>query len=160
MNKVCEDKVRSGSKICLPIISTRHIFFFLVYLSIPLFFSIYSFMAVLGLWCFLWLRRAGALLSRCGARASHGAMVKNPPTDTGDIGDTGLIPGSGRPPGEGNGNPFQYSCLGNLMDKRAWEATVHGVAKSRTQLSDWAHSSSCCGAQALELGLSVCGSPT
>ena len=49
--------------------------------------------------------------------------------------DLGLIPGSGRSPGEGNGNPLQYSCLENLMDRGAWWATVHGVAKSRTRLS-------------------------
>ena len=55
-------------------------------------------------------------------------MVNNPPADTGD---TSSIPGSGRSPGVGNGNPLQYSCLGNLMDKGAWEATVHGVAKSQ-----------------------------
>ena len=45
-------------------------------------------------------------------------------------GDTGLIPGSERSPGEGNGNPFQYSCLENFMDRGTWQATVHGVAKS------------------------------
>ena len=50
-------------------------------------------------------------------------------------GDVGLIPGSGRSPGEGNGNPLQYSCLENPMDRGAWWATVHGVAKSRKQLS-------------------------
>ena len=49
-----------------------------------------------------------------------------------NAGDLGLIPGSGRSPGEGNGNPLQYSCLENPMDKGAWNATVHGVAKSRT----------------------------
>ena len=48
--------------------------------------------------------------------------------------DPGLIPGSGRSPGEGNGNPLQYSCLENLMDRKAWWATVHGVAKSWTRL--------------------------
>ena len=47
-------------------------------------------------------------------------------------GDSGLIPGSGRSPGEGNGNPFQYSCLENPMDGGAWQATVHGVAKRLT----------------------------
>jgi len=52
-----------------------------------------------------------------------------------DTGDTGSIPGSGRYPGEGNGNPLQYSCLENPMDRGAWRATVHGVAKSRTRLS-------------------------
>ena len=51
--------------------------------------------------------------------------------------DAGSIPGSGRSPGEGNGNPRQYSCLENPMDGGAWQATVHGVAKSRTQLSDF-----------------------
>ena len=53
-----------------------------------------------------------------------------------DAGDTGSILGSGRPPEEGNGNPFQYSCLEKVMDKGAWWAIVHRVAKSRTQLSD------------------------
>ena len=52
--------------------------------------------------------------------------------------DVGLISGLGRSPGIGNGNPLQYSCLGNPMDRGAWWATVHGVAKSPTQLSDWA----------------------
>ena len=49
----------------------------------------------------------------------------------------GLIPGSGRSPGEGNGTPLQYSCLENPMDRGAWWAAVHGVARSRTQLSDF-----------------------
>ena len=51
-------------------------------------------------------------------------------------GDLGLVPGSGRSPGEGDSNPLQYSYLENPMDREAWEATVHGVAKSQTQLSD------------------------
>ena len=51
--------------------------------------------------------------------------------------DLGLIPGLGRSPGEGNGNPLQYSCLENPMDKGAWWATVHKVAKSRTRPSDF-----------------------
>ena len=46
------------------------------------------------------------------------------------------MPGSGRSPGEGNNNPLQYSCLGNIMDRRPWQATFHGAAKSRTKLSD------------------------
>ena len=50
-----------------------------------------------------------------------------------NAGDSGSIPGLGRSAGEGNGNPFQYSCLENPMDRGAWWATVHGVAKSRTQ---------------------------
>ena len=53
-----------------------------------------------------------------------------------NAGDPGSIPGSGRSPGEGNGNPLQYSCPENLTDRRAWRATVHGVTKSRTRLSD------------------------
>ena len=51
-----------------------------------------------------------------------------------NVGDTGLTPGSGRSPGIGNGNPLQHSCLKNSMDRGAWWATVHGVAKSWTQL--------------------------
>ena len=62
-----------------------------------------------------------------------GSVVKDLPVNTGD---SGSIPGLGRCPGEGNGNSLQYSCLGNLMDKGAWWATGHGVAKSKTWLSD------------------------
>ena len=54
-----------------------------------------------------------------------------------NVGDPGSIPGSGRSPGEGNGNPLQYSCLENPMDRGSWQATVHRVAKSRTRLSDF-----------------------
>ena len=54
-----------------------------------------------------------------------------------DVEDPGSIPGSGRSPGEGNGNPLQYSCLENPMDRGACWATAHGVAKSRTRLSDY-----------------------
>ena len=53
-----------------------------------------------------------------------------------NAGDPGLIPGLGRSPGEGNGDPLQYSSLENPMDGGAWRATVHGVAKSQTRLSD------------------------
>ena len=55
-----------------------------------------------------------------------GSVVKNPPANTGDV---GLIAGSGRSPGEGNGNPLQYSGLENPMNRGAWQATVHGIAK-------------------------------
>ena len=65
-----------------------------------------------------------------------GSVVKNLPAVTGDTGDLGLISGLGRSPEEGNGNPLQYSCLGNPMDRGAWSAIVHGIAKSWTQLSD------------------------
>ena len=58
--------------------------------------------------------------------------VKNLPANAGDTGDLGWIPGLGRSLGEGNGNPLQYPCLENFMDKGAWQATVCGVAKSQT----------------------------
>ena len=61
-----------------------------------------------------------------------------------NAGHLGSIPGSGRSPGEGNGNPLQYSCLENPMDGRAWWATVHGVAKSGTRLSDFTFTSLTC----------------
>ena len=56
-------------------------------------------------------------------------VVRNPPATAGDTRDVGLIPGSGRAPVEGNGNSLQYSCLENPMDRGAWQATLHGVAK-------------------------------
>ena len=59
-------------------------------------------------------------------------MVKNPPVNTGDAEDVGLILGPGRSPGVGNGNSLQYSFLENSMDRGAWQATVHGIAKSQT----------------------------
>ena len=61
-----------------------------------------------------------------------GSEVKNPPVNAGDARDVGSIPGSGRSPGGGNGNPFQYSCLENSMDRGAWRATVLGVTESDT----------------------------
>ena len=57
-----------------------------------------------------------------------GSVVKNPPANAGD---TGSVPGLGRSPAEGNGNPFQYSCLENPTNRRAWWATVHEVTKSQ-----------------------------
>ena len=57
-------------------------------------------------------------------------MVKNPPSNAGDLRDVGPIPGLGRSPGEENGNPHQYSCIENPMDRGAWWATVHGVTES------------------------------
>ena len=59
-------------------------------------------------------------------------VVRNPPANAGDARDPGLIPGSGRSPGVENGNPLQYSCLKNPMDRGAWWATVVGVTKSWT----------------------------
>ena len=61
-------------------------------------------------------------------------VVKNPLANAGDTRDVGLIPGLGRFPGGKHGNPLQYSCLENPMDRKAWQATVHGVAKSQTGL--------------------------
>ena len=61
-------------------------------------------------------------------------MVKNPPANAGDIRDVGSIPESGRSPEGGHGNPLQYSCLENPMDRGTWWATVHRVTKSQTQL--------------------------
>ena len=70
---------------------------------------------------------------RGGWGASQVALVvKNLPANAGDVRDRGSIPVLGRSPGDGHGNPLQYSCLENLTDRGAWQATVHGVAKSRT----------------------------
>ena len=62
-----------------------------------------------------------------------GSAIKNLPVNAGDTGST---PGWGKSPGERNGNPLLYSCLENPMDREAWWATVHGVAKNQTQLSN------------------------
>ena len=63
------------------------------------------------------------------------SLVKNLPANAGDAGDVGSIPGLGRSPGGGSGNPLQYPCMKKPMDRGAWQATVHRVAKSWTQLS-------------------------
>ena len=65
---------------------------------------------------------------------SPDAVVKNPPANVGDSRDEGLIPGLGRSPGEGNGNPLQYSYPEKPMDREAWQATVHGVAKESNMI--------------------------
>ena len=71
------------------------------------------------------------------SRASQVALVvKNPPADAGNIRHSGLIPGLERSPGVGNGNSLQYSCLENPHGQRSWQAIVHGVTKSCTQLSN------------------------
>ena len=67
-----------------------------------------------------------------------GSVVKNLPASEREVGDTGSIPGSGRFPEGGHGNPLQYSCLENCMDRGAWSAAVCGVTESRTWLSRWA----------------------
>ena len=69
-------------------------------------------------------RHSGCWLSKVALE------IKNPFANAGDIRGVGLIPGSGRSPGGGNGNPLQYSCLGNVMNKGVWQAIVHGVAES------------------------------
>ena len=61
-----------------------------------------------------------------------GTVVKNLPVNAGDAGDMGSIPGSGRFPGERNGNPLLYFCLGNPMDRGAWQAIIHSVPQSQT----------------------------
>ena len=68
-----------------------------------------------------------------------GSVVKNLPDNAGDTGNAGSVSGLGWSPGVGNGNPLQYSCLENPMDRGAWQATVHGVAKSQTWLSTHAN---------------------
>ena len=78
----------------------------------------------------------GGMLLSSQARASQVALVvKNSPANAGDVGS---IPGSDGTPGRVDGNPLQYSCLGNPMSRGAWRATVYGVTKSWTRLSDWA----------------------
>ena len=62
-------------------------------------------------------------------------MVKNPPVNAGDVRDVGSIPESERSPGGQHGNPLQYSCLENPMDRGAWWATVHGITKNQTRLN-------------------------
>ena len=68
-----------------------------------------------------------------------GSVVKTLSANAGDVGDVSLIPGLGKSPGEGNGNPLEYVCLENPIDRGDWRATVHGVAKSWTRLSMHAH---------------------
>ena len=67
---------------------------------------------------------------------SGGTVIKNPPASSGDVGDTGSIPGLGRSPGGANGSPLQYSCRENPTDKGTWWATIQKVTKSQTGLSD------------------------
>ena len=82
-----------------------------------------------------WLRRVSRLV--CGWLCAKGVLPRCPcgKESACNAGDVASAPGSGRSPGGGNGNPLQYSCLGNPMDRRAWQGTVHGVAKNLTWLS-------------------------
>ena len=85
---------------------------------------------VLFLWYFAW--------SFYSVGLPQGLSSKESVCSTGDTGDRGSIPEWGRYPGGGNGNPLQCSCLGNPIDRGAWQATVHGITKSQIQLSNWA----------------------
>ena len=71
-------------------------------------------------------------------------MVKNLPTKAGDIRESVSIPGSGRSPGGGHGNPLQYPCLENPMDRGVWRATGHGVSQSQTRLKQLSMHAACC----------------
>ena len=86
---------------------------------------------------------ASLMYSELLLRASQVALVvKNLPANAGDARDAGSVPGLGRSPGGGHGNPLQFSCLGNPMDKGAWQATARRVAKSRTELK-WLSTHTC-----------------
>ena len=99
-------------------------------------------------WKIQWMEEPGVLQSMGSQRVRHDWVIElnwsfsesfpgglDGKASACNAGDPGLIPGLGRSPGEGNGNPLQYSCLENSMDRGAWWATVHGVSKSRTWLS-------------------------
>ena len=73
-----------------------------------------------------------------------GTLLKNPPANAGDTGDAGLIPGSGRSPGVGKSNPLHNPCLENSMNRGAWQAMIHGVAKCQPQLSTYTHTYTQC----------------
>ena len=93
----------------------------------------------IGLLIESWVKRNCLWIRYCLLWVSQVVLVvKNSPDNVGDIRDAGSIPGLGRSPGGGHGNPLQYSCLENPMDRGAWRAAVHRVAKSWTWLSDLA----------------------
>ena len=86
--------------------------------------------------CLLHWQGNSLLLSHLGRASQVVLVIKNLPVNAGDIKDVGSIPGWGRSPGEVNGNPLRYSCLENSMDRGAWQATFHGIAKDRTWLTE------------------------
>ena len=83
---------------------------------------------------FKYIPRSGIAESYGHSRLPRWQSGKNPPANVGDAEDMGSVPGLGRSPGGGNGNPLQYSCLENSMGRGAWRATVHRVAKSWVRL--------------------------
>ena len=87
--------------------------------------------------CLLQALTQNSKLIFLGGGGGGGALVAQTVESACSAGDLGLMPGLGRSPGDGNGNPLQYSCLENPMDGGAWQATVHGVAKNRTRLSNF-----------------------
>ena len=90
------------------------------------------------------LERKVLTLHQLKLGASQVALVlKNLPASAGDVRDTGLISGSGRSPGRSHGNPCQYSCLGNPMDRGAWWVTVHRITKSWTRIQEDVHKRVC-----------------
>ena len=93
-------------------------------------------------WFFLILKTYIELLLHLEKDFPDGVMVKKPPANAGDARDLGSTPGSGRSPGEGNGNPLQCSCLENPRDRGAWWAAVCEVAQSQTRLKRLSSSSS------------------
>ena len=80
-------------------------------------------------WVIPWTEEPGEGRKRVRHDFPGGSGVKNLPANAGGTGDAGSILGSGRSPGEGNGNQLQYSCLGNPMARRDWQATIHGIEK-------------------------------
>ena len=84
------------------------------------------------------------MATKTGPRASQMAVVvKNSPANAGDARDAASIPRPRRSPGGGHGNPLQYYCVKNSMDRGAWWATVHGVTKSQTRLNDLTRTGAC-----------------
>ena len=88
--------------------------------------------SIFAIICHLWIFGNACLIPKASQVV---LVVKNLPANAGDEREVNSIPGSGRSPGGGHGNPLQYSCLENPMGRGAWQATVHGVARSQTQLN-------------------------
>ena len=90
-------------------------------------------------WCIIWRQQTSHLLTSYSTRRAFQVVrvVKNLPASAGDVKDVGSIPELGRSPGRGYGNPLQYSCLENPVDRGAWSIIVHGITKSWTWLNIW-----------------------